>query len=191
MGTKEMRAISLRNGIRRAALRLFLAAACATTLSAVTVDFQVADLGQNVYRLSYLISGIQILIDQEVDIRFDPALYGLLSSAVAPPGFDLLLLQPDNPPGTFGDYSALALMDNPPLSTPFEVNVHFLGMGRPGTQPFFINQLDAAGNIASVVTQGNTEAPGGTALPEPAAWAFGLIGILTCVVLGILRRRAA
>src|SRR5215831_7571648 len=94
--------------LRGSTLLALLTAAGAGTLGAITIDFQASSLGQGLYRLDYLVSGIQLQMNQELDIRFDPALYGSLSNGVAGPDYDLLLLQPNNPPGVFGDYSALA-----------------------------------------------------------------------------------
>src|SRR4051794_12909203 len=101
---------------RRVLGMLTLATAlCAGSLSAANVSFQITNLGHNQYQLSYAVSDIQFEVNQELDIRFDPSLYGTLSNGIAPAGFDLLLLQPNNPPGVFGDYSAMALLNSPSL----------------------------------------------------------------------------
>jgi hypothetical protein len=100
---------------------------------------------------------------------------------MAPDDFDVLLLQPDNPPGSPGVYSALALVDNPLLG-PFSVDFTFLGSGAPGAQPFFINQLDASGNLVS--SEGGSTTP----IPEPATVVFGFITLLTA---GLARSTAS
>jgi len=145
----------------------------ASSLAGITVDFQISNLGSNSFRYTYLVSGYSFLTNQELDIRFNPALYGTLSNGAAGGGFNLVLLQPNNPPGAFGDYSALALVDNPSLAGPFRVDVTFLGSGQPGSQPFFVNQFDASHNLVGQI------ASGVTGLPEPASfWLAGLGALL-------------
>jgi hypothetical protein len=190
MRIKDELLVLHRSGIRSVLLLSVLAAAGIGNAGAVTIDFQTTNLGQNLYRLSYLVSGIQFQTNQELDIRFDPALYGALTNGVAGPGYDLLLLQPGNPPGTFGDYSALALVDNPSLSTPFQVDVRFLGAGLPGPQPFLVNQLAPDGTLMSEVAHGNTGVSDGAA-PEPAGWALAVSGLLIFGVWVAVRPRRA
>src|SRR5437764_919742 len=80
---------------RRILCLISLAAALsAGNLAAANVSFDITNLGQNLYRYNYTVSGIQFQVNQELDIRFDPAKYGTLSNGIAPAGFDLLLLQP-------------------------------------------------------------------------------------------------
>jgi hypothetical protein len=64
--------------------------------------------GATLFRYNYMISGFALFQNEEIDIRFDRAVFGQLSNGVAGPGFDLLLFQPNQPIGAFGDYSALA-----------------------------------------------------------------------------------
>lgn len=140
-------------------------------VSAASVGYEVTDLGGNDFRYSYTFTGITLQAQQEIDIRFDPALFGALSNAVAPPQFDLLVLQPDNPPGSFGDYSILSFINAPDLGGTFSVDVEFLGVGKPGAQPFFINQYDATGVLILSTPGGLTQKrqsgdPGD--VPEPA-----------------------
>jgi hypothetical protein len=152
----------------------------ASSLAGITIDFQVSNLGSNVYRYTYLVSGFSFLTNQELDIRFNPALYGTLSNGVAGSGFNLVLLQPNNPPGAFGDYSALALVDNPSLAGPFRVDVTFLGSGQPGSQPFLVNQFDANHNLIGTI------ATGVTGIPEPVTFWLGGLGVL----MMLARRRS-
>src|SRR5258708_6985563 len=110
----------------------------ASSLAAITVDFQVSSLGSNAYRYTYLVSGFTFLTNQELEIRFDPTLYGTLSNGVAGGGFNLVLLQPNNPPGVFGDYSALALVDRQSLASgALQNGCHFPGLGTTGLATFF------------------------------------------------------
>jgi hypothetical protein len=141
--------------------------------------------GTDPLRYTYFVTGLTLLANQELDLRFDPALYGSLSNGVAGPDFDLLLLQPDNPPGAFGDFSILALVDNPPFPQALSVDFSFIGPGTPGSQPFFINEYDQSGRFVATIASGFTVA----AIPEPGSIAFGGTGLLLGAVYWALRRR--
>lgn len=158
----------------------------ALNLSAGTIRYTVTDLGANNYRYSYFVQGFDFLADQELDIRFDPTLYGSLSNGLASADFDLLLLQPDNPTGTDGDYSALALRDHPSLAGPFSVEFVFIGEGLPGPQPFFVNAFDTSGNIVEIES-GMTV----SAIPEPSSGALAVAAALMWGVCRLWRRSPA
>ena len=162
----------------------------AATLSGASIDYQVTALGGNAFSYSYFLSGFAPRANQEVDIRFDPALYGALSNGAAGGGFSLLLLQPGNPMGTFGDYSALALADNPSLVGPFRVDFIFKGAGTPGGQPFFINQCDGGGRLIFAAASGSTSPAGAPDVPEPGGFLLGGAGLLLGGSLWALRRRS-
>jgi hypothetical protein len=152
--------------------------------SALLIQYQVSVLDGDLQRYNYSISGITLQTNQELDIRFDPALYGSLSNGVAPEGFDLLLLQPNNPPGTFGDYSALALVDDPPLSGEFRVDFTYIGGGTPGSQPFLINQYDEGQQFVATIASGTTVA----AVPEPTSFALFGVSLVTGAIVRAVRR---
>lgn len=169
----------------RLSLRLALCTAVmASSMAAGTIHFVVTDLGGNSYRYTYLLSGFTFLANQELDIRFAPDLYSNLTNGVAGPGFDLLLLQPNNPPGVEGVYSALALINNPPLDGPFSVDFTYLGEGWPGPQPYYINQYDESGGFVGTLESGST------AIPEPATLGLAGAGLLALAVALRLRRAA-
>jgi len=161
----------------------------AGSTSAGTIQFQVTPLGGDLYQYNYVVSGITFQANEELDIRFDPSLYGTLSNGLAPSGFDLALLQPNNPPGVFGDYSALAEIANPSTAGPFSVEVVFFGPGQPGTQPFFVKQYDQNGFFVSTIGAGfATQMPDTSPMPEPSS----LILVSTTLLLGglwMVRRR--
>jgi hypothetical protein len=116
----------------------------------------------------YLISGFTLKANQELDIQFDPTLFASIFNGVAGPGFDLLLLQPNNPPGAAGDYSALALVDSPSWAGTFSVDFKLSGAAVPGPQKFFIDQFDPNGNFVGVIDSGfTTPVPVQTSVPEP------------------------
>ena len=157
------------------------------SLIAGTIGFQVTNLGENSYRYTYVVSDFTFALDQELDIRFDPTLYGTLSNGAAGSDFAVLLLQPNNPPGAFGDFSALALAQNPSLAVVFSVDFTFLASGKPGAQPFLVNQFDASGNFVSTLTSGSTTLQ--ETAPEPACLLLTGAGLLMTAMLRSIRRR--
>ena len=123
--------------------------------------------GDPIFRFTYFLSGGSLNAGDELEIDFDPALYGELSNASAGAGFDVALFQTNNPPGSTGVYSALAIVNNPSLATPFMTDAVYLGQGTPAPQPVFINQYDASGMLTSS-TAIPTETQG---VPEPSTLA--------------------
>jgi len=124
-------------------------------------------------------------------VYFDESLFGNLSNATAPVGWDPLLFQPDTGLSAPGAFDALALgsafevMAGQTLSG-FGLDVVYLGNGTPGPMAYEIYALDSA---FAVVTLGNgtTVAPT-AAVPEPmTAWLVAL-GLAGCAVT---RRSAA
>ena len=108
-------------------LKLVMGLITAATLSAGEIDYAVTLLGGSSYRYDYSVSGFTFQQNEELDVRFDPTLYGALSHGVAPAGFSVTLLNPNNPPGDFGDYTALAQINNPSTANLFSVQVVYLG----------------------------------------------------------------
>lgn len=166
-----------------------LAVMTAGQMSATTVGFDVADMGvnifsQNVFRITYYVTGTPFLTNQEFDVRFDPAAYGELRNPTVPAGFNSLLLQPNNPPGTSGDFSAQALIDTTMQAVTFSIEATMLGGARPGAQTFNINQLDQAGRIVSTLESGVT-----AAVPEPATWSLTVLALLIGGARLAVRRR--
>jgi len=163
---------------------ILLTVFAAVGLSAATIDFQITPLGGNAFQYNYNLHGITFQANEELDIRFDPTLYGILSNGVAPSGFAVNLLQPNNPPGVFGDYSALAQVNNPSTAGPFSVQVTFIGQGQPGGQPFFLNQFNSDGVFISSVDAGLTT----NALPEPMSLTLSASGLLLGALWAVRRR---
>ena len=158
----------------------------ATTLGAATVKFEVTKLdtsvtgtavqgvggeSANLLRYTYYLSDIALQCDQELNIRFDPALFGSLSNGTGSPGFDVLLFQPNQPAGAFGDFSALSMMDQTSETSRFSVDFLYLGSGVSGPQPYFINQFDANGGFRTL--ESGFTSPAQTApVPEPGTLAL-------------------
>jgi hypothetical protein len=164
-------------------------------LLAARIEYQVTSVdgtpaSGSLFRYTYLLSDIIFEANQELDIRFDPDLYGALSNATAGAGFDVLLFQPNNPPGVFGNYTAFALVDDPSLAEPFSVEFVFLGTGAPGAQPFFVNQYDPGGSFLFSIESGLTTPAGGAPIPEPAGFSLGGVGLLVIVGWWAVRRRS-
>jgi hypothetical protein len=155
----------------------------------ISLIFSVAPVGggspDNVYRYTYLFTG-SIAANQEIDIQFDPGLFSHLMNATASSGFDLLLLQPNNPPGVPGDLSALALNN---ISGPgtLGVDVVYLGTGIPGVQTFFVNTFGPGGEL-TLVESGSTVSA--SAVPEPNTFLFTGGTFVICCSAILLRRRS-
>jgi hypothetical protein len=188
---------------RKPSKTLLLFASLAFSLSAgPIIQFQVAPVGttggETLYRYTYTVSGVAFAANEELDIQFDPALYGQLSNGMAPGGFDLLLFQPNNPPQAAGDYSALALAANPSPAGIFSVDFTLTGPGTPGAQAFSFSQFDSSGNFVCssgapapcvVPAAGVTTALVVGGVPEPASfWLSGSVLILGGVVWAVRRR---
>src|SRR3954453_12744053 len=108
----------------------------ASSVFSATVQFQTTSLGtvngQSLFRNTYTLVDTALQTNQALDIDFDSALYGTLSNAQGPANFDILLLQPNNPPGAAGLFSGLALSNTQPPIT-FGVSFIFLGAGQPSS----------------------------------------------------------
>ena len=154
----------------------------ATNLSATVIEYGLTPLGPHSYHYDYFVSTVSFSADQELDIRFDPTIFGSISNATAGPGFFLVpCCQPNNPPGTAGDYAIIALSNILSPTGSFGVDVTVLGSAVPGPQPFFINQLDAQFNILFRVSAGVTVAdppPAPTTVPEPASYLLIALAML-------------
>lgn len=186
---------NLQNVGRRLAFFLGAAFLAAGSLAAASIQFEATQIGttgggDRIFRYSYIVDEM-FSVNQELDIRFDPALYRDLSNAVAGPGFDVLLFQPNNPPGSFGDFSALALVNNPSLAQPFTVDFTFIGLGLPGSQQYFINTFDSSGQMTGPPRIGlTTPVSGGPALvPEPGTREISGVTLVVACVWLLTRRR--
>lgn len=180
---------SFRGGPRRlrfasAAVMMFSALGlCSASLHAGAIGISVSPDGAGVYKYTYTISGFTLSANQDLDIQFDPAVYLALSNGVAGSDFHLALLQPNNPPGTFGDYSIMALVNNPSLAGPFSVDVTLQqGVQTPPTiQPFVIEQFSTDGKFMSNIGSGSAGA-----VPEPST---GLMVLMAGVMTGFFAWR--
>ena len=137
--------------------------------------------GGTLYRYTYLISGFNFQANQELDIRFDAGQFSHITLvSTAQSGFSTLLLQPNNPLGAIGSFSALATQNNAPSAT-FILDAYYTGTGEPGSQTYLVNQYSQTGNFIGTLQTGNTVA----ATPEPGTF---LTGGFMLVAGGMLRR---
>lgn len=171
----------------------------AATLAAATIKVEVTDLGTTgggpgnpgtsvqLQRFTYHLSDVALQRDQELNIRFDPALFGSLSNPTAGSSYSVLLFQPNQPAGAFGDFSALSLMDQPGTSTDFSVDFVYLGPGVAGPQPYFINQFEADGGFTTLES-GFTSLSQPSQVPEPATFLLCGAALLACGAWRVGRR---
>lgn len=164
-------------------------------VSAGTVHYDVMPLGGDSYQYTYFLSGLTFQVSEQLDVQFDPVLYGALSNGVAPGGFSVTLLDPNNPPGLHGDYGALALINNPSIAGEFSVQFVYLGRGVPGPQPVFLNQFNSDGFFESATYLGLTSGVQSSHSPEPStAFLTGftlLFGTLCSIRLWRVKNRQA
>jgi hypothetical protein len=185
----------LRELCRTLSLPLLMAGCMAASLSAApliqyqTTSLGVDNTGSSVFRFTYTLSGIDLPINQEFDIEFDPTVFTQLANGVTGPGFDLLLFQPNQPVGVEGDYSDLATVNHPSLTGTFSVDATLAAgiTAPPISQPFII--FDDNMTPSTVVFQGTATATVAGGVPEP--WSFLLSGggLLTMSAVWAVRRR--
>jgi len=154
----------------------------------ISLTFSVVPIGTSgsdtLYRYTYVATG-SVAANQEIDIEFDPAHFGKLLNPTGPTGFDILLFQPNNPPGTTGDFSALALTNIGGPST-FTVDTTALGSFVPGAQPFQVNAIGADGTL-TLLQSGVTVSA--SSVPEPNLFLLTGGTLLSCCGWLRLRRR--
>jgi hypothetical protein len=170
----------------------------AVNLSAGTVNYEFtvlpfappadAPAGSSMLQVTYLLSNFTFEANQELDIQFDPTLFGELSNGTTPSGFIVNLFQPNNPPGAPGDFSALNTSGGT-VTGSFSVDAVYLGSGSPGPQTYTIDQFDSQGNFVAQVSEGSTT-PSNGAVPEPGSAWLGGSGLAMSGVWWMIRRRA-
>ncbi len=156
-----------------------------------TIDYQITALpgglpGQPLFQYTYYLSGFNFVSYQEIDFVYAANLFGSLSNGAVTPGFEFLLFQPNNPPGTTGDFSVMALTDLGAVAVSWSVDVTYLGSGPPGTQIFLVDQFNANGDLVQSLGSGET-----TAIPEPGTFVLAGLVAWGSVIWRALRRRKA
>jgi hypothetical protein len=158
-------------------------------LLAGTISENFTSLGPNSFQYTFFFSGFDLLANQELDILFDPAVYMTLSNGVATSDFNLVLFQPNQPPGDFGDYSAFTSIDHPSLAGPFSVDVSFQAAvpQQAGSLPFTVDQFDGTGHFISTIDAGSTVV---AAAPEPASVLLTALGTVLIGILCVIGRHS-
>jgi hypothetical protein len=159
-------------------------AAAAPIITYVVTDLGPGGPGLELYRLSYTNEDFSLLVNQELDIRFDPGVYNTLSNPIAPITLAVLLNQPGALPGAPGDYSLTALANT---VAPFSFSLDVLASSRPVGQEFFINQLSPQGMIIEELAAGTTAE---SAIPEPSPLHVVSLALLLGVAYGVVRKKA-
>lgn len=149
---------------------------------AVAIEYAVAPLGGDSWRYDYTITNIGLPATfDELTVYFDVSQYTLLANALAPPGWDLIVVQPDAGIPSNGFYDALSLFGAPGDATlsGFSVSFTYLGSGTPGAQLFeLIDSSDF-----SLVQSGTTQLPGPViGVPEPSTLSLMLLAGLLVMV---------
>ena len=173
--------------MRKLLLLTLWAGSMAATLSAGTVNYDFSVLpfappadappGSSMLQVTYLLSNFTFEANQELDIQFDPTLFGNLSNPTGPAGFILEVFQPNNPPDAPGDFSAFNTTGGT-VTGSFSIDAVYLGSGDPGPQAYSINQFDSQGNFVAEVASGNTTPSSNTTVPEPGSFWLGGIGLM-------------
>lgn len=128
--------------------------------------------GQDLWQYSFALSGFNFQMGQGFSVFFDPLSIPALQAmrTGVGPDWSILSIQPDLILRQPGYYDALALQNDPALSSPFTVEFIWQGQGTPGAQPFTIYNTDF-----STLFAGQT-----VVVPEPTISA--LAGLALAVV---------
>jgi hypothetical protein len=158
----------------------------AADAQAIAIQFDATNQG-DAWQYSYTITDFVFGANQALYIDFDSNLYSDLqdttppiqdtSSPLQPAWLTLTLPTSDLPSGNF---VALSLVNDAPLTTPFTVTFKWLGAGTPGSQLFTLYQLDPDLNAVELLASGAT-----SPVPEPATLALTATGL----AFAAIRRR--
>ncbi len=176
-------------GVARFSLIACALLLCGAVSQAATVLFQVVPISPSdptLVRYTYTVRDFVFMQNQELDIQFSPDLAKNLQNGRATledgspsPDFSVILFQPNDPAGLFGDFTAMATKDYPAATT-FSVDFNYLGSGAPGEQAFVINQFNQSHQFVDTLASGSTA-------PEPAT--FAMFALAACVVYGMRRSK--
>ena len=151
------------------------------------VDYVATSLGGNAWRYDYTITNTTPPIGfDELTVYFDVGKNGQLNAAIAPTGWDPIVVQPDPGIPASGFYDVLSLIGrigDAATVSGLSVTFTYLAAGSPGAQPFEL--LDATG--FTVVYAGMTTSA--SAVPEPERWVAMLFGV-TFILASQRRRRS-
>jgi hypothetical protein len=141
------------------------------SMAHAAISYTVAPLADDRWRYEYTVTNATLPgpVD-EFTILFDVNLVGTLLAADGPPGWDLLLIQPDVnlPAAGFLDGLAMAGGINPGDSAVFTVEFIYLASGLPGPQLFTFVDPDTLVTLEIGMT---------ATVPEPASTWLLLSGL--------------
>ena len=156
----------------------------AATAQATVITGEATNIGGAVWRYEFALSSFTYGADAGFTIYFPLAIVSALTNGSAAADWDLLLLDPDSPPGADGGFDALSLVASPSLS-PFRVDATVAGGNPPPLAlRFEIYRLSPSFEILET---GFTSDPGGAAVPEPGSAVLAGLGALAA--FGAARRR--
>ncbi|WP_146012419.1 hypothetical protein, partial [Janthinobacterium sp. AD80] len=147
------------------------------------IGYTATALGGTQWRYDYAVGNTSLGVPiAEFTLFFSDSLYANLLAGPVPPGWDVLVAQPDAGIPASGYVDALALLGGiapGATATGFSLTFDYLGGGSPGAQPFVIVDPVSFIQLETGVTQA-------VAIPLPATPCLLLAGVLA---LACLRRR--
>ena len=147
------------------------------------IGYTATALGGTQWRYDYAVGNTSLGVPiAEFTLFFSDSLYANLLAGPVPPGWDVLVAQPDAGIPASGYVDALALLGGiapGATATGFSLTFDYLGGGSPGAQPFVIVDPVTFIQLETGVTQA-------VAIPLPATPCLLLAGVLA---LACLRRR--
>ncbi len=153
----------------------------ATTIQYIATNLQDSDPNQDLWQYSYLVSDRTFSENTGFTIYYEYGLYDSITPVSAPAKWNIDSWDPDPAFQDNGAYDALALVDDPPLDSPFVVNFVWLGNGEPGPQPFEIYYDD--GNTFKILESGTTTS---SPVPLPST----LLLLISGLAAGLCNRRS-
>jgi hypothetical protein len=159
-----------------------LALGASGSARAAQIEYTTTFLGGTTWEYNYVVKNTGSTPIDEFTVFFDRNSFASLLAVASPPGWDSIVVQPDQQLASNGFFDSLALGHGvaPAASlSGFSVSFNFLGQGKPGSQPFDIINPITFGILSSGLT-----VPSAAAIPEPTSTTLLLAG------LGLLARRA-
>ena len=165
---------------------VFLSFAAPARADGVTVQYTTVNLGSGTWQYDYTVQG-SFLANWGVAIYFPTPDYGGGSIADLGTGgsdWSTFAFQADPTIPALGEYDIVALVDNPLLSSVFDVTFLWNGTGTPGTQAFNLYDFTSG---ADLLASGNTTAAP-TVTPEPSSLTLMLFAGLAYLTVLMIRR---
>jgi hypothetical protein len=201
--SKGKQVLGSKAGKSLAAVTLAAAVCASMSVSAITITSVFTDLpdsfsGQDLWKVSYTVSGGTFVQDEGFSVIYDHSLFSNFTLVHAPDSgqWDSLMVPYDAGLNANGFLDALALVNNPTTADTFDVTFLWLGAGSPGVQGVELYQIDpnnpaffnSLGTGQTVVDNSGGNNGGGSGLPETGyGLNLSLIGVL--VGMGYVSKR--